>query len=90
MLIETPLFQRVVLIYLDSCNYYQYTFVNYKEKSGSNCASFCQCAPLRTNSDGSIDYYWASHDCPEGTLWSKEKRICDHSYNVNCGKYTPS
>lgn len=54
--------------------------------SNTNCKYFCQCAPLRTNSDGSVDYYWQKQPCGAGTLWNTAINVCDHAYNVdeNC------
>lgn len=75
----------VLLFSTDKCSAYEYNFVRYKVKSNSNCKQFCQCAPLTTNTDGSVEYYWQRMDCPSGTLWSDALKICDHDYNVKCG-----
>ena len=67
-----------------SCSAHEYYNVRYAPLPGSGCASFCQCATLRTNPDGTIDYHWVEQPCARGTLWDQTLLTCDHAYNVNC------
>ena len=69
---------------LDACNIYEYENIRYKPVNGSECQSFCQCAHLKTNIDGSVEYYWVKHNCPAGTLWDQAILTCDHASNVKC------
>ena len=67
-----------------ACSSYEYQYAGYAPLPGSNCSAFCQCAPLRTNADGSVDYYWVRQPCAPGTLWSQSLLTCDHAANVQC------
>ena len=58
--------------------------MQYSPLYGVGCTAFCQCAPLRTNTDGSVDYYWVRQPCAPGTLWSQSLLTCDHAANVQC------
>lgn len=68
----------------DSCLYNEYLNDGYRPLHGSDCSAFCQCSPLITHEDGSVEYYWVRHDCSPGTLWSQDLLTCDHWYNVQC------
>lgn len=70
--------------FTDTCSLQEHVFVRYKVPEGGDCTSFCQCAPLRTNVDGSKDYYWQRMPCPSDTLYDINNNVCDHSINVQC------
>ena len=76
---------KYIVSFIDSCTSYDYFVTRYKAMPGTGCASFCQCAPLRTNVDGTIDYYWARQDCPATTLFDESINVCNHADQVSCG-----
>ena len=79
----------IVLVYVtDSCSPYEYNYLRYKVKSGTDCSKFCQCAPLRTNIDGSVDYYWQEQSCPATTQFDESTGVCNHEVNVQCNDGT--
>ena len=82
------------LLNTDSCTQNEHDNIRFKVMLGSQCGSFCQCTTLRTNEDGSVDYYWQKQTCPAGTLFNGiygPHGICDHTHNVKCfGGMIPS
>ena len=84
--------ESTCLFLTDKCNKYQHEFVRYKVMPGSDCKAYCQCTALRTNRDGSIEYYWQRQNCPSGTIWNGNfpTPVCDFSYKWKCanGRYS--
>lgn len=75
-------------VVLDKCTAFEYYYKRYKPMTGTNCASFCQCAPLSLASNGKVTYYWAPHTCPTGTLFDVSIKVCNHANKVACGSGT--
>ncbi|KAH3831299.1 hypothetical protein DPMN_104564 [Dreissena polymorpha] len=60
------------------CSKYEHDVIRLRLMHGTNCTSFCQCAPLATLADGTVTYYWARQNCGPGTAFDSSIGVCNH------------